>query len=93
LQTDQVVSGFLRGACGGEDRPVIVFQNLEPRGKILRVVLSRLNVETEMRARKRGRQLCDQFFGRIGFIAKPAGEFVIATLLCTGPVAVMPISA
>jgi hypothetical protein len=48
LQAVRIIGGFLRVAGGGEDRPLVVFQDFEPGCNIGGVVVAGLRRDTKI---------------------------------------------
>jgi hypothetical protein len=66
----QVISGALRvsGSGSGEDRPLVVLEDLEPACDVRSVILARLKREFEIGAEKRTAKLGNKLFARVAFI-------------------------
>ena len=87
----QIVGRLRRFARGGEDRAVVVPEQVEP---ILDVTgVAQLADNAEIRTEECGREFCDQLLGGIGSGAEARRQVAIETRLESRPMTVMPISA
>ena len=66
----QEVNRFAGVRCGGEDGPLVVFQDFQPLVDVPSVVLANLRRDAQIRTEKRGAQLGDKLFYRVAFIAE-----------------------
>jgi len=72
----EIIHGALGVRCGAENRPLAVFQDLEPRGDIGAVVLPDFRGDIEVHAKIGGPQLGNEFIADVVFIAEAlAPEF------------------
>ena len=55
----QIIGGLLRVAGGGEDRPLVVFQDLQPRRDIGGVVVAGFRRDAKIGAEKRRANFSD----------------------------------
>lgn len=91
LQPMQIIGGTLGMGGGGEDRPFVVLQDLQPALNIGGMVFARLGGQGEVSTEERRAQLGDQFLAGIAFVApavpakvtgkaglmlRPVGEFM-----------------
>ena len=65
LQTVEEVHCPLRLAGGGENRPIVILQDLQPVGDVTGVVFTRLERQVQIRADEGGAQLGYQFLDGI----------------------------
>ena len=87
----QIVGRLRSFARGGEDRAVVVPEQVEP---ILDVTgVAQLADDPQMRAEKGGGEFRDQFFGGVGSRPEARRQVAIETRLESRPMTVMPISA
>ena len=68
---DQIVSRLLRFRCCREDRPLVCFQDPEPGGDVLGVILAWFTAQAEMCAYKGSGQFGYKLFHGVGVIAEP----------------------
>jgi hypothetical protein len=68
LQAVREVNGFARMRCGGENRPLVVFQDLRPVMNVAGVVLAHFRGDLQISTEKRGAKLGDQFLERVAFV-------------------------
>src|SRR5450432_2114505 len=71
----EIVSGALCLGSGGEDRPTVSFQLVQPACQIGSMVLTYLRSDTQVGAQEGGSHFRDQFLSRIGVTAKTFAEF------------------
>ena len=70
LQAMQEVRRALRMGCRGEDRPLVIFEHLDPRFYIRPVIPAKLRRQIKVGGQKRGAKLGDKFFHGVAFVAK-----------------------
>lgn len=70
LQAVQEVNGLRRMRCGREDRPLVVFEDLQPILDVAGVVLANLRRDPQIGTEKRGAQLCDQLLEGVPFVSE-----------------------
>ncbi len=73
--------------CGGEDRPLVPAQELEPVSQVGGVILARLGRDAEIRAQEGSAQLGDEFLAGVARVAEalPA-EVAVEAARMLGPV-------
>jgi len=80
-------SAALRGGCGGEDRALVVLQDLDPRRDIGGMILANLGVNSSQRKEKRNK-LGDKLLHRVSFITETlATEFTVEAGRVASPMA------
>lgn len=90
----QEISAALRMGGGGKDRPLVLFQDLQPTLNIGRVIGAHLWSQFQIGTKECRAQLGDQLLARIAFIAPfLSAKFTIKTALVLGPMGLMPMSA
>src|SRR5260370_39770284 len=81
------IHGALRVRGGGEDRALVLAEDLEPMRQVRGVVLTRLWRDAEIRAQERGAQLSDELFTGVARVAEAlAAEVAIETARMLRPV-------
>lgn len=65
-----MIDGLLRMRRRRDDEPLVVLEHLEPVTDVGRMVLARLEGETQVRAKEGGSEFGDQFFARVAWIAE-----------------------
>jgi hypothetical protein len=90
---EQPVGGFRRFRGGGEDSFLVVLEDFEPVGDVLRMVSAGLRGDAKVPAQERSTEFGDQFFCGVALRAEAAGKIAVEAFLPTRPVRVMPISA
>ena len=70
LQAVQEIRRALRVGCGAKDRPLVVFQDLDPRGDISGVIVPDLGRQFEVGGQEGRAKFGDKFFHRVAFIAE-----------------------
>ena len=90
-ERSQIVGRLRCFARGGEDRAVIVPQQVEPIGDVTGV--PQLAFDAEVGTEESGGELRDQFLGGVGAGAEAAGEIAVEAGLVSRPMTVMPLSA
>ena len=86
----------LRMCGGGEDRPLVVGEHLQPRLKVGSMIRARFQFrrDTEISAQKATAKFGDQFFARpFTTILAVAAEITADAMCRRRPVRLMPISA
>src|SRR5258708_38492049 len=74
-------------SCGGEDRAVVILQDLQPEGDVGGVIVADLRREFEIGAQECGPQLGDEFLVSVACVAPAlATEFTIKAGLMLRPV-------
>lgn len=90
----QEIGGALCMGGGGEDRPLVVFQDFQPIADIGGMVFHHFRGDIEIGAKEGRAEFGDQFFGGISFVAPPlAAKITVEAALVVRPVPLMPISA
>src|SRR5215218_5446082 len=91
LQAMQELDGALGVGCGGEDRPLVALQNLNPVRDIARVVRTRLQRQAKIGSQECGSQFGTQFFACVSLIAPAlAPEAPVQARGMTSPMHFMP---
>ena len=90
-ERSQIVGRLRRLARSGEDRAIVVPEQVEP---ILDVAgVAQFADDAEMRTEECGREFGDQLLGGIGSGAEARRQVALETRLASRPMTVMPISA
>lgn len=76
LEASEEVCSPLRVSRCREDRPLVVFQNLQPALNICCMVLARLGGETKVSTQERCAKLCDQLLAGI-VASRPADAILV----------------
>jgi len=74
VQAVQILGCALRVGRGGEDRPAVRSQDLQPDGEVLGVVRSGFEGDSQVGAQERGAQLRDELLGGVRFIPEALSE-------------------
>ena len=94
LQAVQVIDGALRVGGSGEDRTLVLTQDLQPVREVRSMILARLGGDAEIRTEERRTQLGHEFLTGVSVIAKAfASKLPVETALMFRPVDLMPMSA
>ena len=64
----QVINRLAGVRCGGENRPLVVFEDLQPIVDVAGVVLANLRRDLQIGTEKRGAKLGDQLLECVAFI-------------------------
>src|SRR5215472_17407338 len=73
----QPIDCFLSLRGGGEDRPFVIFEGLQPRADVWGVILSWVGREAKFGAQKSRSKFGHKLLHRIGCRAKPARHFSV----------------
>lgn len=76
-----------------KQRALVLLQDSEPAGQILRVIGARGVADGEIGAQEGAAELGHQFLEGVRRIAKALAELAVETAFSAGPMDVMPISA
>ena len=87
LETMQKICCLLSVRSGGDDRPFVVLQDLEPALYVCRMIIARLRRQRQIGAKKGRAKFGDQFLAGVTFIAPLlASEFTIQPFRVPCPV-------
>ena len=90
-ERSQIVRRLRCFARGGEDRAIVVPQQVEPIFDVAGVL--QFALDAEVGAQKGGGELGDQFLGGVGARAEASSEVPVEAGFESRPMTVMPISA